>query len=542
MPDGDQATRTEQGLLEAFINNALVGMFTFDGSGVLKSFNPAGTKIFGYDPDEIIGERLTKLFPKIKLANTDGSQSTGQDIIEIEGAHKDGTPRILEMSLSEIQESGEQLYATIVRDVTPHHEAAKALHTSQQRLNTIMNSVGSALIGIDGTGAIRSFNLAAEKIFQYSITEANELQFSLLLEESLREEHEQNLAAFLETGQSSTIGKYREMAGLRKGGNTFPVEIWINWMEVGDEVWFLAMCRDITARKAAEQEKANLESELIQAQKMESLGVLSGGIAHEINTPVQYVGDNIRFLETSFSELQPVFEKFKSLIEAEKQQNVSPELIKETDDAVQEADVEFLLSEMPLAIEQSLEGVAQISEIVQAIKEFSHPDSKEKTVVDINHALKTTISVARNQWKYVADVETEFDDTLPSLMGLPGELNQVFLNLLGNAAHAIEDANADEETKGRIKISTRRDGENMTIEISDSGCGIPADKIEKIFDPFFTTKEPGRGTGQGLSISHNIIKNKHGGDLTVSSVVGEGTTFAISLPLNQGPQKKGAAQ
>jgi len=550
MSNKDMALQQSQGMLEAFIDTALDGIFTFDERGILKSFNPAGTKIFGFSPEESIGQHLSMLFPTFDLAGDDGSSSivelienkTGSKGTEIEATRKDGSTRILEMSLSEMRLIGQRFYTAIVRDVTERHETAIALRTSQQRLNVIVNSVASAVIAIDGEGVIRSYNVSAERIFKHSVAEANGMSFSSLLPESGREEHERNLALFIEKGTSSFIGKYHETTGLRKGDAIFPMEIWLNWMEVGDEIWFVAVCRDITARKEAEQVRAALEQELRQAQKMESLGVLSGGIAHEINTPVQYIGDNIRFLESSFSDLQPIYEQFKKLLEIGADQDVTPDMLAQAGTAAEEADLDFLLTEIPAAIEQSLEGVAQISEIVQAIKEFSHPDTKEKTVVDINRAIQTTIAVARNQWKYVADVETDLDDSLPPVSCLVGELNQVILNLIVNSAHAIEDAKGDDDSKGRIAISTSHDEDSVTLAVSDTGCGIAPEAIEKIFDPFYTTKEPGRGTGQGLSISHNIITKKHGGSFNVRSEVGQGTTFTISLPLDRGPQQQAAAE
>lgn len=546
----DMALQQSQGMLEAFVATALDGIFTFDERGILESINPAGSKIFGYPSEEIVGQHLSMLFPTFNSACDDSSFSIvemveskiGSNGAKIEGIRKDGSTRILEISLSEIRLSGKHLYTAIVRDFTNRHETEQALYTSKQRLGLIMNAIASAVISIDSGGGIRTFNASAERIFKYSVDEAYGLPFTSLLPESIREEHERDLTLFLEKGSSAIIGKYREMTALRKDGTSFPMEIWINWMEVGDEIWFVAVCRDITALKEAEQARADLEQKLRQAQKMESLGVLSGGIAHEINTPIQYIGDNIHFLESSLSDLRPVYDKFKELLETGTAQTITSDMLADASKAAAEADVDFLLNEMPMAIEQSLEGVAQISEIVQAIKQFSHPDSKDKTVVDINRAIQTTIAVARNHWKYTANLETDLDASLPPVLGLPGELSQVFLNLVVNAAHAIEDTERLDDSKGRITISTSHDEDNATIRVSDTGCGIPPESVEKIFDPFYTTKEPGRGTGQGLSIAHGIITKKHNGSIDVSTEIGQGTTFTITLPLDLGQHQQVAAQ
>jgi signal transduction histidine kinase len=291
-----------------------------------------------------------------------------------------------------------------------------------------------------------------------------------------------------------------------------------------------ALEAEIQERRRAEQERMELERELAQIQKMESLGTLAGGIAHEINTPVQYVGENLRFLSESVAGLSQVLNRYKSLAETARSEGVLADELTEVAAAVETADLDFLRQEMPASIDQSLEGIGRISEIVRAIREFSHPDAREKTAIDINHAITTTLTVAKNQIKYVADVETDFDTSLPPVSCHPGELNQVILNLLVNAAHAIEGAAS--ESKGRITVSTRRVADRVEIRIADSGTGIPEAIRKKIFDPFFTTKEPGKGTGQGLAICHTIITKKHGGTITVDSEPGEGATFVVCLPLD----------
>ena len=290
-----------------------------------------------------------------------------------------------------------------------------------------------------------------------------------------------------------------------------------------------ALEAEINERKRAERERVSLERELAQIQKMESLGTLAGGIAHEINSPVQYVGENLGFLRESVAGLSRVLRKYGMLAEAAETAGVLSDEVAEVAAVTEATDLEFLRQEMPASIDQSLEGIERISEIVRAIREFSHPDSKEKIAIDINHAITTTLTVANNQIKYVADVETDLDESLPPVSCLPGEFNQVILNLLVNAAHAIEETASEE--KGRITVTTRNLGDWVEIRIGDTGTGIPEAIRKKIFDPFFTTKEPGKGTGQGLAISHTIITKKHRGTINVESEPGKGATFIIRLPL-----------
>jgi signal transduction histidine kinase len=281
-------------------------------------------------------------------------------------------------------------------------------------------------------------------------------------------------------------------------------------------------------------ERSRLEKELESTRRLESIGQLAAGVAHEINTPAQYVGDNTRFLEESFRELAPLLKKADELAESVRQGTGSSELADELKAALEEADVEYLGEEIPRAIEQSLNGIARVRKIVQSMKEFSHPGVEGMVSVDLNRAIESTITVATNEWKYLAEVETDFDPELPAVSCLPGEINQVVLNLIVNAAHAIADVVGDcEGGKGTITISTRRDGEFVEVRIADTGSGIPETAQSKIFDPFFTTKGVGKGTGQGLSIAHGVVVKKHGGTLDFETEIGKGTTFIIRLPLQR---------
>jgi len=289
---------------------------------------------------------------------------------------------------------------------------------------------------------------------------------------------------------------------------------------------------DITAQKKAEKDRSLIEVQLRQAQKLESVGQLAAGIAHEINTPIQYIGDNIQFIEESFADLTGLLQAYRKLASAVQSNTVTPELVAAVESSMAKADVDYLSKEIPAAVQQSLQGVRHVSHIVNAMKEFSHPGSKEKTALDLNHAIETTVTVARGEWKYVAEVETEFAPGLPSVQCLAGEFNQVILNLIINAAHAIRDVVKHVEgSKGTIHISTRLDKEWVEIRISDTGTGIPEEIRHRIFDPFFTTKEVGKGTGQGLAIARSVVVDKHGGTLTFESEVGRGTSFILRLPV-----------
>jgi len=289
---------------------------------------------------------------------------------------------------------------------------------------------------------------------------------------------------------------------------------------------FVAIVTDITERK-------NLEQQLTQAKKMESIGQLAAGIAHEINTPAQFVGDNTRFIKDAFDDLIELNGGYGKLLDGVKNDTVTEALIEEIDAAYKKADPEYLAEEIPLAIEQSLDGISRISKIVRAMKEFSHPGGKDLEATDLNQSITNTITVASNEWKYIADVETELAEDLPSVRCFPQEINQVILNLIVNAAHAIDDTRDGESAdKGSIKISTRQIDDVVEVRVSDSGSGIPDDIKHRIFDPFFTTKDVGKGSGQGLAMAYKTVVGQHKGKLDVESAIGHGTTFTIRLPIN----------
>ncbi|HQV30707.1 MAG TPA: ATP-binding protein [Calditrichia bacterium] len=280
-------------------------------------------------------------------------------------------------------------------------------------------------------------------------------------------------------------------------------------------------------------EKILLEQQLAQAQRLESIGQLAAGVAHEINTPMQYIKDNTTFFQESFEDLMPLLEKFGELADVCGENSLAPELLAEINRLRNEVDLDFLLEDVPTALRQSLDGISRVTKIVQAMKNFSHPGQEEKSAVDLNQAIETTITVSRNEWKYVSELHTDLDPDLPLVPCLLGEFNQVMLNIVVNAAHAIEEKVKDTPGKrGEIRIATRQEGQYAEVTISDTGTGIPDAIRDKIFNPFFTTKEVGKGTGQGLSIVHQVIVKQHNGRIAVESTPGEGTVFRLSLPLH----------
>ncbi len=339
----------------------------------------------------------------------------------------------------------------------------------------------------------------------------------------------------------------RELTGRRRDGSEFPVELVLTPLTLRDGVGFIAALRDLTdrrrtleelARRAEELANANTvlqdervqrekaEAELRLAQKLESVGQLAAGVAHEINTPTQYVSDNVRFVADAVRDLLPPLKLLSDGGGAP-----GAERIRAVAAALRGIDLPYLVEEMPKALEQALEGLDRVARIVRAMKDFSHP-GEQKAPANLHAAIENTIVVARHEWKYVADVETDFDPGLGLVPCHAADFKQVVLNVLVNAAHAIESVRGqDPSGKGRIRIATRRADPWAEIRISDDGCGIPEQHQSRVFEPFFTTKEVGKGTGQGLAIAYSVIVKKHGGTMHVESEVGRGTTFVMRIPL-----------
>ncbi len=290
------------------------------------------------------------------------------------------------------------------------------------------------------------------------------------------------------------------------------------------------VARRVEDNRIMHKERSDMERQLNQTHKMEAIGQLAGGIAHEINTPIQYVGDNLSFIQRSWGEYSELLVRYGQLLEAAREIPVLHSLIKQVEDEIEQCDMDFLEVEIPTALQQSINGVIQVARIVRSMKEFARPSNGKMDPTDINKVIENALTVCKNEWKYVAEAITEYDSQLPQVPCLAVELSQVIFNLVVNAAHAIEAAELDQ--KGQIAISTRVHDGMAEVRISDTGAGVPEAIRQDIFNPFFTTKSVGKGTGQGLAIAQDIVR-KHHGALTMESDVGRGSTFIIRLPLTQ---------
>lgn len=316
-----------------------------------------------------------------------------------------------------------------------------------------------------------------------------------------------------------------------KSGDIIPVEVLLKYVvPPGNDPRFIAIVRDISERQQVKKEKEKIQAQLLHAQKLESVGQLAAGIAHEINTPTQFIGTNIEFLSEAYEDISAIMAEITTIVK-----DAPDEIAARLEKTLAQGDWDFLSEEIPPAIEQTREGVARVTNIVSAMKNFSHPGSKEMQMRDLNELIDTTITVASNEWKYQAEIVKSLDPNLPQVPMLVDEMGQVILNLLVNSVHAISVKLGDNPAgnKGRIDITTEIEDESVRVNISDNGVGIPEEVRPRIFDPFFTTKEVGKGTGQGLAICHDVITQKHNGILSFFTETGKGTTFTICLPLKQ---------
>jgi PAS domain S-box-containing protein len=285
--------------------------------------------------------------------------------------------------------------------------------------------------------------------------------------------------------------------------------------------------RDISERVAAQKKESELQARLLHSSKLQSVGQLASGIAHEINTPTQYISSNIDFLEDAFSDITQLIDRLE-----QDPAMAGSEIAKKFSNILAEVDWEFLQSEVPQAIDQSRQGIEKVGQIVRAMKEFSHSSGREKQIVCLNRLINTTVTVARNEWKYMAEMNLELAPDLPSVPCLADEMGQVILNMIINSAQAIaaKYSTSEKQEKGLITITTCYDNENVYLTIADTGRGIPQKYLERIFEPFFTTMDVGKGSGQGLAIAYDVIHEKHNGSIRCTSTSGEGTVFTISLP------------
>jgi PAS domain S-box-containing protein len=483
--------------------------------------NSAFEKHTGLARDIVVGRTLREALPGLEpfWIETYGKVATTGDSVHFE-SYAQPIQRWFEVTAFRLRPGR---VAVTFADITQRRRAEAEIQTSEARYRELVENASDIVYTTDLETRLTSLNRVGQQTLGYSEAEATKLTLWQVVAPKYHEVVEQGRARLSVGERDITL----EVGVIAKDGR--PMELQVKPRLIykdGKPVGVQGIGRDITGRDAAEME-------LRHAQKLESVGRLASGIAHEINTPIQFVGDNTRFLQDSFAGLQTLLTKYQELRDAADSSTVSPKLLEEVRKVEEKSDSAYLMEEIPKALAQTLDGVTRVATIVRAMKEFAHPEARDMAATDLNRALLSTLTVATNELKYVADVETDFAD-LPLVICNIGELNQVFLNLLVNAAHAIGEKVNGTGKKGKIRVQTVPEGAAVLVTISDTGSGIPEANRTKIFDPFFTTKEVGRGTGQGLAIARSVVVDRHEGALTFESEVGKGTTFYVRLPVDPG--------
>ena len=533
--------KTAEEKFGALLETAPDPLIIVNQKGEIHLSTPQFSQTFGYSQNALLGQSVEMLVPdefrghhehlrKDFMKNPKLRQMQRGREISLKG--HDGQIFPVEITLGPVKIGEETLVVCFIKDITERKKAAMELKNAFHYTEELLTSISSILIGINAKGIVTRWNTTAESTFGLLASQA--------MGHSIREIGIKWDWAAMEEGMSQceTLGEsvrlecvtYRKPSGEEGvlGINLAP--LWSNQDKGFKGLLLLGL--DIS-------ERMHLEAQLALAQKMEAIGQLAAGVAHEINTPTQFVGDNLRFLQDGFSALQTVLRVYADVLQTLPPGTVPAPLMEQVEATVAEADMAYIAEEIPKALKQALGGTERVATIVRAMKDFSHPGTGEKKPIDLNKAIENTIMVARNEWKYVAEVVTDLAPTLPLVSCLPGEFNQVILNLLVNAAHAIADVvGRAEGHKGTITISTQLEDNEVAIRVADTGKGMSEATRLKIFDPFFTTKEVGKGTGQGLAIVHDVVVVKHNGTIAVETKEGVGTTFLIRLPLDAPVERK----
>ena len=509
--------KTQQ-LLASIVTSSADAIISLSLDGRITTWNPSAERIFGYTSREAIGETASIVIGGDREADIlwildqirQGNSVQGH---KTERRHKSGSMIAVSLTASAIRDAtGETIGASYqYHNISERKQLEDKLSAVSEQLRAVLETTNEYVIALDRA---------------WQVTYQNRLPGgadpSTAIGKTLWECSPYLVGTSFEREARRAMS---ERKPCRFEEYFSALKAWMSGVAYPTGAGLLILAQDDT-------ERHSLDDQLRSAQKMEAIGHLAAGVAHEINTPIQYIGDNTTFLKDSWNQIADVLSAAQRLRDEAAKGPVSAAAISSFDVCQKQADVEYLAQEVPRAIDQTLDGVQRVAKIVGAMKEFSHPGSQEKRAVDLNRAIETTVTVSRNEWKYVADVRTHLDPKLPLVPCLVGEVNQVLLNLLVNAAHAISDVVQKKEgTRGVITISTRSDDDSVEISIADTGTGIPENVRDKVFDPFFTTKELGKGTGQGLMLAHAVVVKKHGGRIWFDTEVGKGTTFYIRLPL-----------
>jgi len=514
--------RHQNELLSLVAKNTGSGIVIMDNDGAIEWHNRVYESLIGFNSDGMTGfellERLTDDYEQIQqIAEHLLNRTEFHADVKIKGA--DGEDHYMNLEFRPTAPvNGATKLILVAKDVTERVLAKQALSNERQIFENVIANVPHGVYWKDRQGRYLGCNEAYASQLNLPGREAligkTDAEFDFpasKLESQTKHEKEVLTTGIAILGSEEKCTMRPQVAHMLT--SRVPLRD-----DDGNVTGVLGIFADISSVKA-------MEDQLNQARRLEAIGQLSAGIAHEINTPMQYIGDNIQFLERATELLIKMGEEIEKL-----SVSLDDEDLKETFQTwLRVGRFGQLKARVPTAITSAKEGVVVVSQIVQAMKAFAHPGERELKLADLNAAIANTIIVSRNEWKYVAEIDTEFAEFCAVKCNL-GELNQVFLNIIVNAAHAISDTLTDEHRMGRIKISTHDEPKHIEVRIRDDGSGMPEHIRARIFEQFFTTKAVGSGTGQGLALAHAVVVDRHKGAIDVESAPGEGTVFRIRIP------------
>jgi PAS domain S-box-containing protein len=493
------AEGTDTRLLRAVVECAADGVILIDANGSVLMFNAACEKLFKYSAGEVIGQNVKMLMPGPYRGEHDryleNFHRTGERKIigigrEVFGQRKDGTTFPMDLAVGEARQDDGSIFVGIIHDLTERERVERALRESAARLRAVVETAVDGIILIDARGRILMFNPACEKLFQYRADEIIHENVKVLMPSSYRVEHDGYIRNFLETGARKIIGIGREVVGQRKDGSTFPMDLSVGEAKQDGEAVFVGIIHDLTGRKRTEEQ-------LVQAQKMETVGQLSGGIAHDFNNLLTVIVGNAEFLS----------EKLKA-----------------------RQDLKQLADDIGRAGDRG-------AELTQRLLAFSRRQILRPADIECNDLLDTMHKLLRRTLREDIEIKTDFDPDIPSAFADPAQLESAVLNIALNAQDAmpaggrltISTANASLDDHYRSLHPEVLPGEYVLVSITDDGEGMPKEVIERVFEPFFTTKEVGKGSGLGLSMVYGFVKQSNG-HVSIYSEPGLGTTIRIYLP------------
>jgi PAS domain S-box-containing protein len=510
-----------------------VALLVTDACGRILFGNTSAERTFRCGRSQLFGARIETFFaPDCRAAWQDAlatflaTRGCGEEPLRasLTGVRM-GQPFPIEASLGGLTAARDSV-TIVVRDVSGEDRAparrsgaAAAARDARDRLEALLAFAPAFILCVNKEGIIEFINKTLPQYTRAETIGSSWLKYFPLERHALMSE------TLKDVFDSGSIRSYEVSTA---GADGVPVYFESRIAPMyggGDVIGAVLVSQDVTERKRA-------QAELLAGRPMVLLGTLAAGIAHEINTPIQFLGDSIHFLRTAANDLLKLVDTLRALRgDAEAPHGSrAREVVEASARAEDDADLPYLRATIPEAFETCISGLVRVSSIVRSLKDFAHPSAEEMVPADLNRAVQSALTIAANEYKYVADVQTYLGEIPPVTCRLD-EISQAILNIIVNAAHAIQSVVSGTDRKGLITVRTSCDADWAMISITDTGDGIPEDIQSRVFDPFFTTKEVGKGTGQGLAIAHASVNEHHGGQLTFETSPGHGTTFLIRLPL-----------